>query len=149
MSNELIRRLEETSSDLTIEDKMSIVDKYTQQLINSEYSWKSCREIVICGLKGWLRKEARKCKLGIPRFRSGQSSLKARSDKKLTEKYSWFKKVNNDENDEESDINDKINDKMVENRKNKWRHYDKKKQPIEALEDMNSERLEAPPKAVN
>ena len=60
MSNELIRRLEVTSSDLEIDDKISIVDKYTQQLINSEYSWKSCREIVICGLKGWKRKEARK-----------------------------------------------------------------------------------------
>ena len=75
MSNELIRRLEVTSSDLEIDDKISIVDKYTQQLINSEYSWKSCREIVICGLKGWKRKEARKRRLGIPRFRSGQSSL--------------------------------------------------------------------------
>ena len=80
MSNELIRRLEVTSSDLDQCELNSIVDKYTQQLVNSEYCWKQCNDIVTSGLKGWIRKEAKKKSLDIPRFRSGKYSLKARQE---------------------------------------------------------------------
>ena len=92
MSNELIRRLEVTSSDLEQSELNKIVDVYTQQLVNSEYSWRQAHEIVTSGLRGWIRKESRKQKLNVPRFRSGQYSLKTRSDKKLLEKYNWYKK---------------------------------------------------------
>ena len=82
MSNELIRRLEVTSSELEQCELNSIVDKFTQQLVNSEYCWKQCHEIIVSGLKGWIRKEAKKERLKVPRFRNGKFSLKARSDKK-------------------------------------------------------------------
>ena len=86
MSNELIRRLEVTSSDLSYKDRIEIIDKFTQQLVNSEYNWKQCSDIIISGLKGWIRREARKVKLGVPRFRSGQFSIKARMEKKTPRK---------------------------------------------------------------
>jgi len=88
-----------------------------------------------------LRKEARKKKLKIPRFRSGKCSLKARTDKKLLERYNWFKKRKTDESDEIDDENSKENDK-------KWTHYNKRKPVIKAIEAVESENVEPPPKAV-
>ena len=73
-------------------EKNKIVGKYTQQLINSEYNWTQVREIIVSGLKGQFRREKRRKKLGIPRFRSGKYSLSVRTDKRLLEKYNWFGK---------------------------------------------------------
>ena len=122
MSNELIRRLEVISEDVDIGEKVRIVEQYTQQLVNSDYDWKFCREIIVSGLKGWKRKEARKQKLSIPRFRSGQSSLKTRSDRKLMEKYDWFKKKYNIEDDNDNDDSKVKNEKKSFN----WKHYKRK-----------------------
>ena len=44
------------------------------------------------GLKGHYRKMRRIERSGKPKYRSGQISLAARVDKKLLEKYNWFRK---------------------------------------------------------
>ena len=144
MSNELIRRLEVISEDVDIGEKVRIVEQYTQQLVNSDYDWKFCREIIVSGLKGWKRKEARKQKLSIPRFRSGQSSLKTRSDRKLMEKYDWFKKKYNIEDDNDNDDSKVKNEKKSLN----WKHYKRRKQNAAALEKEDTDKKDAPPKAV-
>jgi len=149
MSNELVRRLEVISVNLEQTEKDSIVNKYIQQLWNSEYNWKQCRDIVVSGLLGWKRKEARKLKLGIPRYRSGLVSLKERTEKRLLEKYNWFKKNKiKDQDDEKENLGDNTDNKKVYKKENKWGHYSKKRPPIEALEMENKDKIEAPPKAV-
>ena len=119
MSNELIRRLEVTSDDADIKENYRIIEQYTQQLTNSEYNWKLCGEIIVSGPKNWKRKEARKWKLKVPRFRCCQLRLKTRSDKKLIQKYNWFKQKQKDM-DEDIDNENKSDDKM---KSVKWEHY--------------------------
>ena len=45
MTNELIRRLQVIDDKLDISEKMLVIEKYVQQLINSEYNWRQIREI--------------------------------------------------------------------------------------------------------
>ena len=68
MTNELRRRLEVIGENLPQKEKNGIVDQYTQQLLNSEYSWRQIRDIIVSGLKGQIRREKRREKLGIPKL---------------------------------------------------------------------------------
>ena len=136
MSNELIRRLEMVDDCLGQQEKNDIVNKYTQQLVNSEYNWKLCREIVVSGIVGFVRKLKRKVKQNIPKFRSGQFSLRTRVNKKLTEKYNWFR-VNKVNMDDET-VSESVNNSELSKKKNKWHHYSKKHAPIEAIEKVET-----------
>ena len=62
-----------------------------QQLVNSEFTWKQIREIVVSSLLGHVRREKRRKRLNKPRYRSGVESLEARIEKKLVERYNWFR----------------------------------------------------------
>ena len=93
MSNELRRRLEVLSEGLTEAEVNGVINRYIQQLTNSGYSWKQQREIIVSALKGHVRRESAQIKNGEKtRYRSGQSSLRSRVEKKLTEKYNWFRR---------------------------------------------------------
>ena len=83
MSNELERRLEVLHDDLPQVEVNSVINKYTQQLINSEYNWKQCRDIVVSALLGYCRKENRRKELAKPKYRSSQDSLLIQESKKL------------------------------------------------------------------
>ena len=79
----------------------------------------------------------------IPKYRSGQFSLRYGVNNKLTEKYNWFRsrKVN----DEIEEIVENMN-KVSRHSRCKWNHYRKKHTPIEALEKV--EQKDSPPQAV-
>ena len=47
---------------IELDEKIGVVDKYCQQLVNSGYSQKQIREIVVSSLKGTYKKEKRKLK---------------------------------------------------------------------------------------
>ena len=102
LSNELTRRLEVLDERLSNNEVIAVINKFTQQLVNSEFSWKQCREIVVSSLLGYTRKEKRRKAAGKPKYRSGCDSLEARVEKKLTEKYNWFRKKRNKEENEEN-----------------------------------------------
>ena len=142
MTNELRRRLEVMGDSLHQLERNEIVNKYTQQLVNSEYNWKQCHDIIVSGLKGHKRKVERIERLGDKRYRSGQSSLVSRVNKSLLEKYNWFRMKKKETEKEESD---KSNKKC---KKGKWHHYKKKKERIEALEGDENDKVEDPAKAV-
>ena len=140
MSNELVRRLE-VLGELDQNEIDNIIDKYIQQLINSEYNWKQIREIVVSALTGYVRKVDRNKRTDKPRYRSDKQSLKNRVDKKLLEKLNWFKKCKKDievDNGEIKNENEKI--------RNRWRHYRRRKEPISSLDNENVKC--EPPKAV-
>ena len=142
MSNEMRRRLEVIGEKVPKEEKNKVVNKYIQQLINSDYNWKQIHEIVVSGLKGNNRREKRREKLGIPKFRSGKYSLRERTDKKLLEKYNWFKQKRNETKENEKE------ERKEKERKSKWSHYKKKKTVIGALLEDEKRKVENPPKAV-
>ena len=117
MSNELVRRLD-VLGELEQSEIDSVIDRYIQQLINSEYNWKLIREIIVSALVGYVRKVKRNEHTNKPRYRSGKQSLKNRVDKKLLEKLNWFKKPTKNvevENGEMKRENEKT--------KKRWSHY--------------------------
>ena len=134
------------TSELIVISIILISRQYVLPLQNLYQTTKQILDIVLSGLKGWIRREARKEKLKIPRFRSGQCSLKVRSDKRLIEKYNWFKmrKIDDDKNDK-NDNDEKENVDKVK----KWNHYRKRKPKIGAIEMDDAEKVaKEPPKAV-
>ena len=74
--NELSRRFEVMDADISIEEKISIIDHYTQQLVNSGYGRDQIREIIESGLQGILRKEEAK-RNRDKRYRSSKETLES------------------------------------------------------------------------
>ena len=79
------------SVDVDFEESIKIVDHYSKQLKNLGYEWKQSREIVICGLRGYLNKCDRREKAGETFYRKAGKTVNSRVRKKLLEKTSWFK----------------------------------------------------------
>ena len=81
MTNEMRRRLEVLDHNLPIEEKIEVIDKYTKQLVNSNYNWKQIRDIIVSALVGHIRREERKMENSENRYRSGIESLQTREHK--------------------------------------------------------------------
>ena len=79
MSNELRRRLEVLSSDLSEDEVTQIVNKYIQQLTNSGYNWKQQREIIVSVLKGHERREKLRENNVQRKYKSAKESLNQES----------------------------------------------------------------------
>ena len=60
LSNEVIRRLSNTSQDISMEERLVVINQLTRELKNSGYGRKAAREIVVCGLLGLQRKRLRR-----------------------------------------------------------------------------------------
>ena len=52
MSNELMRRLQVIDERLDISETFDVVEKYVQQLVNSEYNWTQIRDMCYSALIG-------------------------------------------------------------------------------------------------
>ena len=91
LSNELIRRMSNVCDKVDITEKVEIIDHYSKQLKNSGYSWKQAKEIVECGLKGYLNKCERRKQEGKGFYRKAKQTISSRIRKKLLERTSWFK----------------------------------------------------------
>ena len=55
--NELSRRFEMMDTNISIEEKISTADHFTQQLGNSGYFTQKIREVIISSIKGVMRIE--------------------------------------------------------------------------------------------
>ena len=82
-------------------------------------------------------------KLEAVKFRSGQSSLTARVNKRLLEKYNWFRSTKIEE--KETKENQSAGDQIVR----KWHHYNKRKETTKLLEKEEKGKRENPQKVVN
>ena len=69
---------------------MRIVEVMIKEMKMSGYQRSECREIMVSGLTGWMRKLMRRKDTGM--YRSARSTLYTRCKKKLLEKTSWYKK---------------------------------------------------------
>ena len=91
LANDLIRRLLNTSEAMGIEERIKIVDQYSQKLINSGYGVDQVQKIIINGIKGYERrlKEDRDGSRGLHRTAGQSAGIRTRN--KLLDKSEWFK----------------------------------------------------------
>ena len=90
LSQDLIRRMKNTSEDLPISERIAIIDEYTTQLFASGYSQDQTRKIIEAGLLGYetLVKKVKKGEAVL--HRSANEGAGARKRKKLLGKGNWF-----------------------------------------------------------
>ena len=105
LSNELVRRLSNVNyGRVPKEEILRVIEQFIKQMKNSGYCLKQTREITVCGIKGWKGKIRRREKEGKGFYREGKSTLQTRVRKKLTEKESWYRDKERDEDGEEKDL---------------------------------------------
>ena len=134
LSNELRRRLETLDDELGQAQTVGVIDKYIQQLVNSEFGWSQIHEIIVSALLGHARREKKRKENKKPRYRSGIESLSDRIEKKLVERYNWFRKKK------------KINEK--ENNSGKGYNENREIEKEEKLEKENKGEKEEMPKSI-
>ena len=111
------------SDDVTINEKIEVIDKFTQQMVNSNYERKQIIDVVLSSLKGTATKEKRRKKKKERKYKSSKETLSERIEKKLTEAVSWYRNEIRKEEDE-SDTNDLM--KRKRGSWEGWRKYKRK-----------------------
>ena len=92
LTQNLMRRMKNTSELIPNEERVQIVEEYTTQLRRSGYSVEQTKSIIIAGLKGY-ETLVNKCLNGKSKMhRSAAEGPKSRKVKKLLGKARWFKK---------------------------------------------------------
>ena len=109
VSNDLIRRLLNSSEELGRGAKVKVVDEYAQKLANSGYGREQIKRILCNGIKGYEGKLRRCREEGRKLHRSSVDSQGARVRKKLLARSNWFKKRKRKEDQTTStrDVEDK------------------------------------------
>ena len=92
LTQEVVRRLGNTTEDLSNEDYVTILDDFSQKLCNSGYGVDQIRRIMVAGIKGWGGRVNRCRQEGRRLRRTARESKELRMRTKLTGKTSWFKK---------------------------------------------------------
>ena len=120
LSNEVVRRLLNTSEAVSQESKDTILNDFVLKMLRSGYSVSQCRDIMISGIRYYNAKVSRANQSGIKVHRSAQLSLGARLKKKITAKTSWYKPRPKDDNCQAQapDQNPKNSKKNPKNDKN-------------------------------
>ena len=93
LSNELTRRLSNINKENSgINQYTRTINQYTKELKNSEYPFKTAREIVISGIRGLKTKYKLREMKNQEFYREAQSTARQRAMKKLVSKETWYKK---------------------------------------------------------
>ena len=71
------RRLDSFSKSVGDEERIVVLDKFSQKMIKSGYQMKVVRNIPVSGIKGHKRRVARSVALNIPVHRSAAQSAVA------------------------------------------------------------------------
>ena len=101
LSNELVRRLSNVAKEIVDDEIPEIIEHYTHQLKISGYERSQTRDVICSGVTGWQRKVLRREREAKGFYRHARTTLKARNKKKLTEKTTWFKDREEDEEEDE------------------------------------------------
>ena len=121
LTNELRRRFSMMDEGIEINEKLEKIDHFSQQLINSGYSWRQIREVVVSGMKGVVKEEARRREGGFKKYRTSAESLQSRIKKKLTENTQWYKRQR--ENGEDIRVGKEEGEEKVRS----WKEWRRKK----------------------
>ena len=91
VSNDLIRRLLNTSQNMGATEFRKVVDQYGHKLLNSGYDLNQTRKILIAGIKGYEEKIIRCGQENRKLRRTAKESQGARTRRQLLSKTTWFK----------------------------------------------------------
>ena len=91
LSQEIVRRMLNTSEQVTQSERDKIIEKFLAKMKKSGYSKRQRREVTIAGLKGYETRKRRAEEKNTELHRNGASTLVQRYKKKLTGKTSWYK----------------------------------------------------------
>ena len=95
LANELVRRLSNIDVvNVPHSEVLLVIEQFTQQLKNSEYSCKEARGHIVDGIRGWRNKIERRKRENIDFYRLATNTLVSRVKKKLMEKSTWYKTEN-------------------------------------------------------
>ena len=72
-------------------ERITVLDRFSQKLINSGHSLATVRKILVSGITGHQRKVARCLAARTPLHRSAQQSAASRRTKKLLARSNWFR----------------------------------------------------------
>ena len=96
LSNDLLRRVSMMSENISMEERLGVVDHYTRKLKSSGYNQNQCKELVTSGVVGFRNKIKNRERNGQPFYRCAKATLGGRIRKKLTERNTWYKKKSSD-----------------------------------------------------
>ena len=97
-SNELARRLGNVDKNRNNQQEINkIIEQFTQEIKNSEYTHNTAREIITSGIRCWKTRIARKEMKGQEMYRPAHKTLKARAHKKLMLRETWYKAKNEEQ----------------------------------------------------
>ena len=132
LSNELTRRMFNIKEN-NMKENIRVMDEMASELKNSEYKYKTAREIIISGVRGLRTRLARREQKGQDKYRIAHKTLQTRLRKKLTERENWYKRTTEtDEYNEEHEINKHKKHKYKKKHENHEKH-DKKEHPIKSV----------------
>ena len=95
LANELVRRLSNIDvENIPHSEVIKVIEQFTLQLKNSEYSCKEARGHVVDGIRGWRNKIERRKRDKMDFYRQAKNTLHTRVRKKLLEKETWYKTEN-------------------------------------------------------
>ena len=96
MTQNLVRRMLNTSEDVDFKERIKVIDEYSDQLRASGYSPEQAQRIVVAGLTGYERKLKKSTEEKIDLHRSAAGSLESRIKKKLLGRQTWYKNKKRD-----------------------------------------------------
>ena len=91
LSQDVVRRMLNTDQEIPQDRRNEIVDDFVRKLSRSGYKKTQVREIIISGLKCYMRKVRNAEKVGQGVHRSASSTLEGRKRKKILAKTNWYK----------------------------------------------------------
>ena len=71
--------------------RIAALDKFSQKLLNSGHNLATVKNILVGGIKGYMREVARSVAAETPIHRSSQMSVASRRTKKLLARTNWFR----------------------------------------------------------
>ena len=129
------RRLDSFSKSVGVEERIVVLDKFSQKMIKSGHQMKVVRNILVDGIKGRKRRVARSVALNIPLHRSAGQSAVARRKKKLLARSNWFR-TSPDDLQEGEDSQSRLPDRVAEGGEKRQR----------SSQEVNSQESSAKPK---
>ena len=91
------------AENVAFSEVLIVIEQFTQQLKNSEYSCKEARGHVVDGIRGWKNKREKRRRDNIDFYRLAKNTLHQRARKKLVEKQTWYKAKKNRDEDRPED----------------------------------------------
>merc|ERR1712208_18216 len=100
LSNEMCRRLSNIQiGAVEHPEVLNKIEQYIKEMKNSGYSKKQAREIICSGVRGWKSRINKRKREEIPLYRLAEETVEERLRKELTEKESWYKDKDTDEDE--------------------------------------------------